>query len=169
MVLAIDPGTRESGFVVWNGSKVIESGVAANDLMLRNIARLLAEGSEILAIEQIGHYGRGMPAGKEVFDTCRWIGRFTQHWIDVCAEKYPDRWGNTYCVLRPSVKTHLCGTPRAKDPNVRQAVFDRLGKPGTKREPGVTYGVTSHAVQALALALYVSDMLRCGFELPKAA
>lgn len=79
-----------------------------------------------------------------------------------------------YHILRPSVKTHICGTPRAKDANVRQAIHDRLGAPGTKKAPGVTYGVTSHSIQALALALYAFDMLQngtlqSGIELPTAA
>lgn len=168
-ILAIDPGTRESGYVVWDGAKVLESGVIGNESMLAAIPRHLATGVDILAIEQIGHYGLGMPAGKEVFDTCRWIGRYTQIWIDRCISECPEKRDNTYCILRPSIKTYLCGTPRAKDANVRQAIHDRLGKPGTKKQPGITYGVTSHAIQALALAVYVADMLESGVDLPRAA
>lgn len=165
IILAIDPGSFQSGYVVWDGSRVLENGVCPNDDMLVMIGNWYMWNADVLAIENVGHYGLGMPAGKDVFDTCRWIGRFTQHWLD----RNPDKPRMAVCILRPSVKTHLCGTPRSKDANVRQSVIDRLGKPGTKKAPGVTFGVTSHSMQALALALYVSDMLRCGFELPRVA
>jgi len=165
IILAIDPGTTESGYVVWDGSRVLEKGVYQNDDMLITIGNWVSWDADILAIEEIGHFGTGMPAGKEVFLTCRWTGRFIQRWID----SNPHRPRMATCVLRSPIKTHLCGTPRAKDANVRQAVVDRLGSPGTKKTPGVIYGVTSHSMQALAVALYVSDMLRCGFELPRVA
>jgi hypothetical protein len=74
----------------------------------------------------------------------RWIGRFQQAWAD------PD---DVRFITRHQVKIHLCGSMRAKDPNVRQAVLDLLGEPGTKKKPGATYGVKSHAWSALAVAI----------------
>ncbi len=45
----------------------------------------------------------------------------------------------------------LCNTTRAKDSNVWQALVDIYGAPGTKKNPGGTYGVRSHARAAMAV------------------
>ena len=71
----------------------------------------------------------------------------------------------TLC-YRKDIKLHLCGTTKARDPNVRQALIDRLGKPGTKKNPGPTYGVSSHAWSALAVAVYASDQAKLQKQSP---
>jgi hypothetical protein len=147
MILAIDPGTTQSGWVRFCNQHVIDSGVWANDDMLEIVAM---HGYDDIAIEMIASYG--MAVGREVFETCVWIGRFVQ------AAKNPSA---VKLVYRRDVKLHLCGTSKAKDPNVRQAVLDlfpRLGggktpQIGTKGQPGPLYGVTSHAWPALAVAI----------------
>jgi len=58
----------------------------------------------------------GMPVGREVFETCLWIGRFIECWC-----------GPYTLVYRREVKSFLCADSRAKDSNVRQAVIDRYG------------------------------------------
>jgi hypothetical protein len=58
---------------------------------------------------------------------------------------------------RKDVKMHLCGTPRAKDGNIRQRLLDLLGPQGTKKQPGPTYGVKSHAWAALAVAVTAAN------------
>ncbi len=73
-----------------------------------------------VAIEMIASYG--MPVGKEVFETVLWIGRFIE-----AVHPHP-----VALVYRKDVKMHLCGTTRAKDPNIRQALLDRFGKEATK-------------------------------------
>jgi len=90
----------------------------------------------------------GMPVGKEVFETCVWIGRFMQVWHDPDAVRL---------IYRRDVKLHLCGSARAKDGNIRQALIDKLGPQGTKKAPGPTYGVKSHAWAALALAVTAAE------------
>jgi len=101
-----------------------------------------------LAIEMVASYG--MAVGREVFETCVWIGRFQQAWHAPEAVRL---------IYRRDVKLHLCGSARAKDSNIRQAVIDLLGPPGTKREPGPTYGVRSHAWSALAVAVTARAVL----------
>ena len=98
-----------------------------------------------LAIEMIASYG--MAVGREVFETCVWIGRFKQAYPDPDAVKL---------VYRKDVKLHLCGSARAKDANIRQALIDKLGPVGTKKAPGPLYGVTSHAWAAVAVAVTAS-------------
>lgn len=142
-IFAIDPGTEISGWVRYQNGKVIASGVTENSELLQAIqfeGRVL----DLLAIEMIASYG--MPVGREVFETCVWIGRFIQAWP-----------GTHRLVYRKDVKMHLCGTPRAKDANVRQVLLDKVGAPGVKRNPGPTYGVKSHAWAALGVAVTAAE------------
>lgn len=138
-ILAIDPGTTQSGWCVLDGAKVVASGVADNHELL---GRLHKYHDCTLAIEWIE--SQGMAVGKETFITVRWIGRFMQAWRDPEAVKM---------ITRRSVKLHLCGSMKAKDKNIRQALLDLIGPQGTKKDPGPTYGVSSHAWQALAVAV----------------
>jgi hypothetical protein len=58
-----------------------------------------------------------------VFETCVWIGRFIEAWArfaDVLSH-------GPRLVYRKDVKLRLCGTVKAKDPNVRQALLDLYG------------------------------------------
>jgi len=136
-ILAIDPGTLESGWVVLRGRRVIDSGINKN----HDLLPVIAAWDEALAIEMIASYG--MPVGREVFETCVWIGRFVQ------AYRYS---ALAQLVYRKDVKTHLCGTSQAKDPHIRQALIDLIGPQGVKKAPGPTYGVRSHAWAALGVA-----------------
>jgi len=144
MILAIDPGTRESGFVLFDGRRVWQSGVLANELMLRAVesGAGLSAPADSMAIEKIE--AMGMAVGAEVFETVHWSGRFMQAWQDPSLVRR---------ITRRQVKIGLCGNMRAKDSNIRQALIDMLGAPGVKAKPGPTYGVTSHAWSALAVAV----------------
>lgn len=146
MILAIDPGTTHSAFVQFNGQWVHERGFVSNSEMLE----ILKGGGivhDLLAVEMIACYG--MPVGREVFDTCRFIGRIEQIAED---SEYEMR-----LIFRKDIKLHMCQSPRAKDANIRQALIDRLGKPGTKKDPGATYGISKHLWAALAIAVYAAD------------
>lgn len=138
-ILAIDPGTEQSGFAILQDGELLDSGVDLNAEVLKSV---IAAQSDVLAIEMIASYG--MPVGREVFETCVWIGRFVQAWKD------PDR---VRLIYRRDVKLHLCQSPRAKDANVRQALIDRMGPIGTKKAPGPLYGVSSHAWAALGVGV----------------
>lgn len=140
-ILAIDPGTTESGWCLYEPGRVLASGVSANANVLKSI-ETDEFGVELIAIEMIASYG--MAVGQEVFDTCVWVGRFVQAW------RQPEE---VQLVKRMKVKQYLCHNTRATDSNIRQALIDLLGAPGTKKSPGATYGVTSHAWAALAVAV----------------
>jgi hypothetical protein len=149
VILALDPGPEQTGWVLYDAptGKVEGAGVAANAALLRELPHYA---STQLAIEMIASYG--MPVGREVFETCVWIGRFTQAWHDPEAVRL---------VYRKDVKLHLCGSPKAKDSNIRQALLDlfpRTGggavpQVGTKARPGPLYGVSTHAWPALGVAI----------------
>ena len=150
MIFGIDPGTTESGWVHYDDDSdtVMESGIDPNDTVLREI-NLWDPGYGTIAIENI-ESSRGMPVGADTLTTVRWIGRFQQ------AARFPE---TVILIPRLAVKTHLCGSAKAKDSNIRQALIDRLGPPGTVKQPGPTHGVKSHAWSALAVAVTARDQL----------
>lgn len=149
-ILALDPGNTQTGVVVFEEGKGIVPAILPNDDVLDVIAD---SDADMLAVEMIASYG--MPVGAEVFDTCVWIGRYVQHWRNIGLRRYVPM-----LVFRKDVKLHLCGSPRAKDGNIRQALIDRFGPPGTSKQRGLLYGVKSHAWAALAVACYASDTLK---------
>lgn len=149
MLLAIDPGNIESAYVIVDDNlKPVEFGKIPNEDMLATInsATYYGKITEV-AIEMVACYG--MPVGAEVFDTCVWIGRFIQE-----AEGFADI---TY-VYRKDEKIHLCGNMRAKDANIRQALIDRFGVVGTKKNKGWFYGFRSDIWSAYAVAVTYHDM-----------
>ena len=156
MILAIDPGTTQSAYVLWDGARVRSAEILPNDLM-----NLLVDGSaqlgnvETLVIEQIA--SMGMAVGKEVFETCVWTGRFMQSWLS-------EREDGFRRIPRLEIKVHLCGSARAKDANIRQALIDRFGIVGTKKNPGPLYGVKSHIWSALAVAVVQFDRMKAGMQ-----
>jgi len=145
-ILAIDPGTVQCGWVLYDAGKVHESGLMANTDMLAHLVRA-PDKTRTLAIEMIASYG--MAVGREVFETCVWIGRFKQAWFDPDAVRL---------IYRGQVKQFLCRSARAKDANIRQALIDLVGPQGVKAKPGPTYGVRSHAWAALAVAVTADAM-----------
>lgn len=143
MILAIDPGPEQSGLVGWEDGRVLDATIIDN-YSARDFVRRRPWSYDVLAIEMIASYG--MAVGKEVFETVFWIGRFYE-----CTDKPVRR------VLRRDIKLHLCQSARAKDANIRQALIDRFGPVGTKRNPGKLYGIKGHLWAALAVAVYVED------------
>ncbi len=69
----------------------------------------------------------GMAVGKTVFDTCVWIGRFKEiaDFNSVDVEH----------IYRKDEKMNICHSMKAKDSNIRQALIDRFGPVGTKKNP----------------------------------
>lgn len=144
-ILAIDPGPKDSGFVLWDGLRVRDHGHLANEALLDRIRCREFGGPFLTVIEQVESFG--MAVGAEVFETVFWSGRFAQ------AAGSFDR------LPRRAIKLHLCQSMRAKDSNIRQALIDRFGPPGTKKAPGLLYGITTHRIAALAVAVTYYDSL----------
>jgi hypothetical protein len=148
-VLAIDPGPVQSAWVVYaHGQPIGSRGIEDNATVLRMV-RAHHGTLTHLAVEMVESFG--MAVGKEVFETVFWIGRFVEAWLLSADEETVTR------IYRKEVKLHLCQSMRAKDPNVRQALLDRLGPAGTKRSPGPTYGVSKDLWSALAVAVTFCD------------
>lgn len=155
-IMAIDPGDTESGYVIMDGYKPIKQGKKKNEDILAMISGM--EGSitapQILAIEMVASYG--MAVGKNVFDTCVWVGRFWQKFINSAG-------GKVELIYRMEEKTRLCHDSRAKDTNIRKALIDRFadhdkerGK-GTKEKPDWFYGFSKDAWMAYAVGVVLLD------------
>lgn len=151
-ILAIDPGPEMSGFVIYDYEEmeptegvIPEKGHVANSELMQMITGP-DKAFDAIAIEMVGHYGTGMAAGKMVFHTCLWIGRFMQLNLDHDALPF-------HFVFQPDTRLALCGQRNAKKANVRQAMVDLLGEKGTKANPGKTHGMSNHSWSALAVAL----------------
>ena len=148
-ILAIDPGAERSAFVIWDGQIIHEMNIWPNLFLIKaldpeNIDIQFAiwpQSPSACVIEEVRSYG--MAVGKDIFQTVRWCGRFEQ------------AYGPDYVkyIGRMEVKMHLCHTSRAKDTNIRQALIDRFGPPGTKKAPGLTYGLKKDMWSAFALAV----------------
>lgn len=149
MIFAIDPGNVESAFVIVRDdlSKVINKGKVENEDLL-DIIWQVDEISHV-AIEGIQSYG--MPVGKEVFETCYFIGRLQETFLREHG-KFP------LMIYRKEEKICLCHSLKANDTNIRRALIDiyapytpNKGK-GTKKSPGYFYGFKSDIYSALAVA-----------------
>lgn len=146
-LIAIDPGSDQSAIVlIAHNGLPRKFGKLTNADALSMVDGVCASetGWSHLAIEMIASYG--MPVGREVFETCVWIGRFIQ------------AWGGPYTlVYRRDVKMFLCGNNTAKDGNIRQALIDRYGGKaaaiGNKKSPGPLYGISADVWSALAVAV----------------
>ena len=151
MILAIDPGTTHSAYVLYEDGMPHKFGIEENKHLLKFI-EVGALDCDFLYIEMVASYG--MAVGKTVFETCVWIGRFIEAWTNGGED-----WQYVY---RKDVKMHLCGSHRAKDTNIRQAVMDRYGSNrteaiGTKKVPGTLYGFKKDIWAAMAVAITADE------------
>lgn len=152
-VFAIDSGNTESGYAVIRmpDFKLIKFGKVKNEELLQLIPPIV-ESVDGFAVEMVASYG--MPVGKDVFETCVWIGRFIQR-------ARPKK--HTY-IFRKDEKLCLCGSLKAKDSNIRQALIDRYAKfdfkngKGLKKNPDTFYGVSKDVWAAIAVGVTYYEM-----------
>lgn len=152
-VIAIDPGNEQSAWVVLEDGMPAFSGKEPNDMVIDRLrfgrtTHGWAPEGQLLAVEMIASYG--MPVGREVFETCLWIGRFIEAW--------ESRGGRYQLIYRKDVKLFHCESVRATDANIRAALIDRYGPGkekaiGKKHAPGPLYGLKGDEWSALAVAL----------------
>lgn len=162
-ILAIDPGSTESAYVIYEEGMVHSFAKVENKVLVAMI--VIIGQAPVMAIEMPACYG--MAVGKSIFETCRWVGIF----------QYAFGLERTYLVYRKSrniedgidsVTMHLCKNTRAKDSNVRQAIIDRYpatggGKCpqiGVKKNPGPLFGVSADVWAALAVAITFDETFK---------
>lgn len=155
LVLGIDPGPKESAWVSYSSQgkilgyskgKILGHDYQPNEHVISMIANMVSLTMfDAIVIEWIEGYGKTV--GKETFETCRWSGAFwhasgmTAHFLG-----------------RKAIKLTLCDSTQAKDKDIRAALIDRFGEPGTKKQPGPTYGIVGDEWAALACAVTWSDL-----------
>jgi Holliday junction resolvasome RuvABC endonuclease subunit len=145
-ILAIDPGNTQSGVAILEMPNFRLEWFAKlpNEDVVKVAKRY---DFDEVAIEMVACYG--MPVGKDVFETCLWIGRF----IEQLKEH------KISFVYRKEEKIHLCGSMKAKDSNIKQALVNRYAKhdfksgKGTKKNPDTFYGVAKDVWQAVAVGV----------------
>jgi len=154
-ILAIDPGPRASGYVVYHeeGMDVKEySHEIKNEELIADMSRH-RQSLDLLVIEMVGYYG--MAVGRDIFETVRWIGIF-QHAFGM---------ENTILHFRKDVKLSLCNNYNASTSNLRTAILGRFPPTGggatpaigIKKQPGRLYGIKSHSMSAISLAITWRD------------
>lgn len=149
IIFAIDPGCAQSAYCMMDRDAVpMHFDKVPNEdliLILRNYAKSLTA----VVIERVASYG--MPVGREVFETCEWIGRYTQVAVDL---KLPVEY-----VFRQEEKLAICKSPKATDATIRKALIDRFARhdlktgKGTKAAPDFFYGFRADCWMAFATGL----------------
>lgn len=161
-ILAIDPGSVQSAWLLLVDGRPERWAKEPNeqvrdrlrwDLNASHVPEMDGFDADVVVIEKVESFG--MPVGVEVFDTVFWSGRFAEAAIanDLTVER----------LGRKAVKVALCGTTKAKDANIRQALIDRFGGPdaiGRKATPGPLYGISADVWSALAVAVAWQDGAR---------
>ena len=152
VILAIDPGNTELAYCIIEKEtyKPIEFGKIDNNELLEKISNF--KGIECIVVEKVASYG--MPVGQTVFDTCEWYGRFIQKYAD-----FNDNFKVEY-IYRKEEKINLCSSLKAKDSNIRQALIDRFGVVGTKKNPGWFYEFKSDIWSAYATGVTYLDKVK---------
>lgn len=170
-ILAIDPGPRMSAFVELAGDRVVAHGKVGNLELLQKLRTADPHGP--LVVEMIAPYGK--PVGREVFETCTWIGRYLEAWQGVGR-----------LLERKEVKRALGlragGSKAATDADVRRTLIARwcrkvdpaVGEPerlviGSKRAPGPLFGIVDDQWAALAVAVAWRDTHAEAFAAVEAA
>ena len=153
IVFAIDPGNEQSAWCVMDGKyELLSFDKQPNKDVMDTLIKTLPLLDRVV-IERVASYG--MPVGREVFETCEWIGRYAQEAEKKVAVDY---------IYRRDEKLYLCFDSKAKDSNIRAALIERFAKHdfkngrGTKDNPDYFYGVKADEWAAIAVSVTYLDM-----------
>jgi len=189
IIFGIDPGPVESAYLVFEdinfedskfdfekrtfqsflkerleNSKInlFEYAKIENEALLIQIQKIIDyyfDEDIIFAIEGIVNYG--MPVGNNTIRTITYYGRLYQFLLARGVKKE-----DIYIVSRQEVKKHHCGGATvAKDGNIRQALIDKYGEPGTQKNVGFTYGIVNDMWSAFGIATYIYESIIQGKEI----
>ena len=143
-IIGIDPGSKKSAYVWWDGEQILNKGILPNEEIIDMLDGLWAKWREpiILAIETMVHIEKG---GKSIVHTLLWAGQFYYAWH-----------GEKAFVERYKVTLALTGKNPSKESDklVRQALRTRFGT-----SSGLIHGIKSHLWQAWGLAVVWYDHL----------
>ena len=162
MIFAIDPGNEQSAWCIMSKDyRLLDFDKEPNKDVMAVLCNRLQNTETVISlidnvvIERVASYG--MPVGREVFETCEWIGRFAQEAEKLTTVNY---------IYRKDEKLYICHDSRAKDANIRAALIERFAKHdlkngrGTKQNPDYFYGVKADIWAAISVAVTFLDMQR---------
>ena len=177
-ILAIDPGQREHGVVIWSADGGLAwSGVVEIEQLI-SVMRHPWMGAEFCVIEDYESHPLKTQAGhayvpRTVDAVQRAVGRMQQVWLDRTSQE-------PALLARVKVTSHLdamkrkgartrdsqvidalahkfCPEPPPADYEGELSAWNRKTAKGSKAAPGPLYGIKSHAWQALGVAVTFHD------------
>lgn len=158
-VLAIDPGSLESGYVVWDGAGVLDHCICGNEGLLAGLSAGEFDYVDVCVIEDTECHPQKTQSGhpyipKHVIASQRYVGRLHQAWVERGQ-------GDPIFLSRREIRGHLRANKRSStaDSQIRARLIDRFGAPGTKAAPGTLYQIKSHEWAALAVAVTYCDQI----------
>ncbi|MCC8063712.1 MAG: hypothetical protein LIO70_01340 [Clostridiales bacterium] len=157
-ILAIDPGNVQSAYCLVDRVTLrpMDFDILENEELRHYLRQMPFQEGDRAAIEMIASYG--MAVGREVFDTCRWIGRFEETLTRRLLAP-------PTLIYRMAEKQHICHDSRAKDANIRRALIDRFATHdlktgrGTKKNPDWFYGFRADIWAAYAVAVTYAETM----------
>jgi len=149
-MLCIDPGPKNSGIAYLKDGLLSGSNQAVDNEELHCILTGLWNRKNTVCMEELESYN--LRAGQATFKSVFWSGRFFEAFN-----------GEVKLITRKQVRIFMLGSLKIKntDAKIRDAVltlFEASGggrwpEIGIKSKPGPLYGLTGHAVQALAVGI----------------
>lgn len=152
-ILSLDVGTTESAYCLIEDYKPLKFAKIGNEELL-NVVK--AEEYEKLIYEEFQSYG--MPIGKETITSITWNGRYIQSALDIGKDVHP--------IYRKEEKINICGSMKAKDSNIRQALIDRFAQfdfkngKGTKKNQDFFYGFKADIWSSYAVGITFLDKIK---------
>jgi len=155
-ILSIDPVNIYSAYTILDEDLFpLKFGKIKNEEFLELIYSKEFKKCDYIAIEMVACYG--MAVGATIFDTCVWIGRFTESLSKIYKKE-------VNFVYRRDVKLNLCKKVSANDSNVMTALVDRFapnvrnhGK-GIKSNQGWFYGFKADIWASYAVGVTFYDL-----------
>lgn len=138
LIIGIDPGTKQSAYVEWDGGYITNCGTEPNPKVIHYLRSI--DRRACVVFESVVSYG--MPIGADVLQTVFWTGRLFQVARDTVGPTQVSR------LPRRAVKKHLQLPMSARDKDVKAALIRTL-----ERHPIDWHNLRSHQFSALALAV----------------
>ena len=149
--MGIDPGTRESAYVIWNGQEITDMGKVSNKFMLSVIEDHAPDPSIHCGMEMVKSFGPDMPVGDSIFLTVFWLGRFFERWQAHGGPK-------PTMIYRQEVKKHFKLGRKISDTLLRHRIIRMFdGDPDKKIIPAELKGVSGDCWSALGIAITLLD------------
>jgi len=163
-ILAIDPGQFHSGVLTLSDGVVRE---VSHEYDNRALVRAIVNRNVKVVIEDFTP--QGQMTGHSVVDTCKWVGRFQQHFLDAGYDTTVMLRAEVLDLLVPGlhqIESEWRAEKKAaqsrgekppakpnRDKHLWHAILEMHGGESAAKKGGPLYGVKSHARSALALAL----------------